>query len=201
MHTSTGCWGKSSDQARPAAVPRRGTIRRPAVSPVTVVVLTRDEEANIARCLRLGRVGRPGGGGRLRVGRRARCGSHARSARTSWSSRGSGSPASGSSRCGSQRSGTTGSTSSMRTSGFHRSSRQEIAARACGAADCAAYTHRLRLVFQGTWITALRVVQRIVGRPADGPALHEVRRKPGGRARPRRRPGGAVGQRHRGRRP
>ena len=46
---------------------------------------------------------------------------------------------------------TTGSTSSTRTSGCHRSSRARER-RCTRGGDCAAFSHRLRLVFQGTWI-------------------------------------------------
>ena len=47
----------------------------------------------------------------------------------------------------------------------------------------------------------LRLVPRLLGRPACRPALHQVRREPGGRASLRGRAGPAAGQRHRGRGP
>ena len=65
---------------------------------------------------------------------------------------------------------------------------------------CAAFAHRIRLVFMGSMDPPLRLVPRLLDGPARRPALHQVRREPGGRAGLRGRAGPAAGQRHRGRR-
>ena len=72
----------------------------------------------------------------------------------------------------------------------------EIAAQLVAPA-CAAFAHRLRLVFQDTWIRHCGWYERLVGRPAGRSPPCEVRRKPGRRAGPRGRAGPTPSQRHR----